>query len=116
MGRDAIHIQRIFGLLRVADTAQWQVRLNFEVAIPGAGVECWNNGTGWTTLGAPPVPPGFEGLRLAADCALTEIEADIERRGCRPTCTFLGVHWRGEDDASRDALRGVVEPFYIREP
>jgi hypothetical protein len=106
---EAILIRRALGVLRATPAGHWQVRLDFEVAIPSEGVELWNDGTGWSTLDAAPTTSGFDGLRLAADCALSTIEADIERRGCLPIRAFADVEWSGDDDASRHALRDVLE-------
>lgn len=108
MTGETIRIRRVIGTLRVTSVGEWQVRLNFEVEIPGEGVECWNSGTDWLTLGTAPSTPGFDGLRLAVESSLSEIEADIERRGCQPMRAFTEVHWSGEDETSRRALRQIT--------
>jgi hypothetical protein len=108
MRGETIRIRKALGTLRATDAGPWQVQLEFEIELPWA-VERWNNGTDWTSLGAEPGVPGFNGLQLAAESALSDIEADIERCGYLPFRTFSDVEWDGEDDASRDLLRKIVD-------
>jgi hypothetical protein len=102
-------ITKVTGTLRLSDEDRWEVALEFEVVDPEGIVETWTNGSGWTELGSPPNTPGFNGLQLAGEATLSEIEADIEVRGCRPKHAFSRIQWKGMDARSCRALKELGE-------
>lgn len=84
-------IQKVIGTLRLSDDGRREITMEFEVVRPEGTVETWTNGSGWTELGRPPDTPGFNGLQVAAEAALSEIEGDIEWYGCRPKHAFSRI-------------------------
>jgi hypothetical protein len=97
------------GVLRRVEGDRWEVRLTFEVCSPGGTLETWTGGGGWTLLGARPASLGFNGLELAGEAALSDIEADIERLGYRPERAFSRIAWSGDDCAAERMLEALGE-------